>query len=258
MSTAALIKQSLSRVQHLSKTFTATTKRLFSFTSTLLQLTAEPVTTSLHLSTRTLGKEDKRRQWTSDLSYRLWRMLWSLGATRVRHPHSVSLTLSSYKTLLLPILWLPDGRRPSCRWTCLSSLVKTSWPRQHKNWHLWKGLGTKHTNILPLKQSTPFSLAERGTFTEEKTACFPPDVEATPRYSFMWRILLACLGCEYKSLAASKVLPEKRRNKTNAVVYIQVRDEKPVWLMFHYILFQCCRHLSNNHTSFLSTWARGI
>lgn len=38
-------------------------------------------------------------------------------------------------------------------------------------------------------------------------------------------VLFACLGCERRTLAASKILPEKRRSKTNRAVCIQVEAE---------------------------------
>lgn len=38
-------------------------------------------------------------------------------------------------------------------------------------------------------------------------------------------LLFACLGCERRTLAASKILPEKRGSKTNRAVCIQVGAE---------------------------------
>lgn len=74
----------------------------------------------------------KKRQWTSDLSFRLRRKLCSSGATRVHHPLCLSspqcLTLPSHKpplkTSCSPFYGCQMVGRPPCLWTCLSSLVK--------------------------------------------------------------------------------------------------------------------------------------
>lgn len=74
----------------------------------------------------------KRRQWTSDLSFRQQRKLCSSGATRVHHPLCLSssqcLTLPSHKPLLKtscsPFYGCQMVGRPPCLWTCLSRLVK--------------------------------------------------------------------------------------------------------------------------------------
>lgn len=101
-----------------------------------------------------------------------------------------------------------------------------------------KRLGTKHTNILPLKQSNAISSPKEPFYkTSEgqrhQWICTPPGVVQSrcsgyTQVHFLFlceAVLFACLGCECKTLAASKFLPEKQRSKTNRAVWIQVETE---------------------------------
>ena len=128
-----------------------------------------------------------------------------------------------------------------------------------------KRLGTKHTNILPLKQSNAISSPKepfykmRDTNRRQCTPATPgwwwwgPDVSSYTQVHFFLLLLLslcegvlfACLGCERRTLAASKFLPEKRRSKTNRAVCIQVELNRrtTVWPAVRNILFQHWLHL---------------
>lgn len=68
-----------------------------------------------------------------------------------------------------------------------------------------------------------------GTVPFHQGRWWSPDGETTPRYFFSFSpcegLLFACLGCERRTLAASKILPEKRGSKTNRAVCIQVGAE---------------------------------
>lgn len=103
-----------------------------------------------------------------------------------------------------------------------------------------KRLGTKHTNTQPLKQSNAISSPKEPFYkirvgqqrhqwksTPAVEWWWSPDVATTPRYiiSLCEGVLFACLGCERRTLAASKFLPEKRRSKTNRTVCIQIEAE---------------------------------
>lgn len=99
--------------------------------------------------------------------------------------------------------------------------------------------GTKHTNILPLKQSN--AISQRDLLRDDTAETPETWVTVVVRsrcsdytqvlffFFFFFRlcevVLFACLGCERRTLAALKFLPEKRRSKTNRTVCIQVGAE---------------------------------
>lgn len=87
-----------------------------------------------------------------------------------------------------------------------------------------------HTAVSSAKEPV-YKMSEerrhRGISTPVLGWC-SPDVAATPRYFFFSlceEVLFAWLGCEGRTLAASKFLPEKQRGKTNRAVCIQVKAE---------------------------------
>lgn len=104
-----------------------------------------------------------------------------------------------------------------------------------------KRLGTKHTNILPLKQSNAISSPkepfykiragqqrQRWKCTLALGRCWKSRCSDYTQVHFFFLckgVLFACLGCERRTLAASKFLPEKRKSKTNRAVCIQVEAE---------------------------------
>lgn len=97
-----------------------------------------------------------------------------------------------------------------------------------------KRLGTKHTNILPLRQSNAIS-SPKEPFYKKRVAQqrhqqrWSTCSDYTQVHFFGVKVffffLFACLGCERRTLAALKFLPEKRRSKTNRAVCIQVEAE---------------------------------
>lgn len=127
--------------------------------------------------------------------------------------------------------------RPPCLWTCLSSLVKPvdlgnittaiyekAWKTTHKHpatdaiqCHLIFQRALLQDEIcMELYPST------RGGGEVQMERLHPGTFFS---FSPCEGLLFACLGCERRTLAASKILPEKRGSKTNRAVCIQVGAE---------------------------------
>lgn len=121
--------------------------------------------------------------------------------------------------------------RPPCLWTCLSRLVKPvdlnniknaiyikAWKEKNKQKKHAHAQTSCHWNnqIASHLPKSPF------TRREERHQCSWMVVRSRCRlhpgtyfFSLCEGVLFACLGCERRTLAVSKFLPEKRRSKTN-------------------------------------------
>lgn len=102
-----------------------------------------------------------------------------------------------------------------------------------------KRLGRQHTNILPPTQSNAISSPKEPFYKMRYVwnCTLPPGEVVKSRWRDYTQVLFffsfspcegllfACLGCERRTLAASKILPEKRGSKTNRAVCIQVGAE---------------------------------
>lgn len=130
--------------------------------------------------------------------------------------------------------------RPPCLWTCLSSLVKPVDLNNIKT-AIYEKAWRKKTHKHPATETIKCHLiSQRALLQDEsRTAETPIDVHScagmvvrsrcsdyTQVHFFLCEgVLFACLGCERRTLAVSKFLPEKRRSKTNRAVCIQVEAE---------------------------------
>lgn len=131
--------------------------------------------------------------------------------------------------------------RPPCLWTCLSSLVKPVDLSNIKTAIYEKAWNKTHKH--PATETIKCHLiSQRGLLQDESRTAETP-IDAYPCtgvvvrsrcsdytqvhffFSLCEGVLFACLGCERRTLAAPKFLPEKRRSKTNRAVCIQVEAE---------------------------------
>ena len=157
--------------------------------------------------------------------------------------------------------------RPPCLWTCLSSLVKPVDLGDIKTAIYEKARNKTHKH--PATETIKCHLiSQRALLQDERhqqTAVYPCCTGVVvvvvvrtrckrlhPGTFFFLLLLLllslcegvlfACLGCERRTLAESKFLPEKRRSKTNRAVCIQVELNRrtTVWPAVRNILSQPC------------------